>query len=151
MLAITAWVCSAGSRLRELSWRKAATTVFWPPVRTMRPVSGSFVRVSATFFSNHPIVRATARSWASTTRASPPTSAASETDFGAERVRSRPGRCWRSPSLPMRPSRRPEPSGTTPSSTARNASGPTVPSSPASAAPVPSQALAARCSASSFA
>ena len=43
MLAITAWVWSAGSRLREVSWRKVAITVFWPPVRTMRPVSGSFI------------------------------------------------------------------------------------------------------------
>ena len=58
MLAITAWVCSAGSKLREVSWRKAAMTVFWSPVRTIRPVSGSFIRVSATFFSNQARVRA---------------------------------------------------------------------------------------------
>ena len=52
-------------------------------------------------------------------RASPPTRAASETDFGAEKVRSRPGR-WRIlPSLPRRPSSVPVPSGTLPSSTAR--------------------------------
>ena len=43
-------------------------------------------------------------------RASPPTRAASETDFGAEKVRSRPGR-WRiCPSLPRRPSSMPDPS-----------------------------------------
>ena len=35
MLAITAWVWSAGSRLREVSWVKVAITVFWPPVRTI--------------------------------------------------------------------------------------------------------------------
>ena len=44
------------------------------------------------------------RLWTSTMRSSPPTRATRETDFGAEKVRSRPGRCWISPSLPRRPS-----------------------------------------------
>ena len=47
MLARTAWVWSWGSRLREASCRKVAATVFWSPARTIRPVSGSFNRVSA--------------------------------------------------------------------------------------------------------
>ena len=122
---MTAWVWSWGSRLREVSWRKVAATIFCPPSRTIRPVAGSFSRVSAAFLSIQASVAATARSCASTTRASPPTRPASDTDFGAERVTSRPGRCSMLPSLPRRPSARPEPSGTLPSSTPRKASGST--------------------------
>ena len=151
MLASTAWVWSCGSRLREVSCRKVAATIFCPPTRAILPVSGSFIRVSAAFFSTQASVAATARSWVSTMRRSPPTSAASDTDFGAEKVRSRPGR-WRiSPSLPRRPSRVSEPSGTLPSRTARKVSGSTGPVSPSSSAPFPAQPLASRCSGSSFA
>jgi len=41
------------------------------------------MRVSMAFFSTQASVAATARSWASTTRPSPPTRPASETDLGA--------------------------------------------------------------------
>ena len=44
------------------------------------------------FFSIQERVRPTALSWDSTIRSSPPASASSETDFGADRVTSRPGR-----------------------------------------------------------
>ena len=127
MLASTAWVWSWGSRLREASWRKVAATIFWLPARAMRPVSGSLNRVSAAFFSIQARVRFTARPWASTMRASPPARAARETDLGAEKVRSLPGRWRRLPSLSRRPSFRPEPSGTSPSRTVRKTSGSTGP------------------------
>ena len=55
-------------------------------------------------FLDRPNGNGAAQAWASTMRASPPTRAARETDFGAEKVRSRPGRCRISPSLPRRPS-----------------------------------------------
>ena len=61
---MTAWVCSCGSRLRDVSWRNVAATIFWPPARTIRPFSGSLSRVSTTFFSTHASVRCTALSWA---------------------------------------------------------------------------------------
>ena len=151
------WCCTPGGRIldstsmREVSWRKVAATIFWPPARAILPVSGSFMRVSAAFFSIQASVAATARSWASTMRPSPPTSAARETDLGAEKVRSRPGRWSMSPSLPRRPSLVSEPSGTLPSRTARKVSGSTGPFSLRSSAPFPAQALASRCSGSSLA
>ena len=151
MLARTAWVWSWGSRLREASCRKVAATVFWSPARTMRPVSGSFNRVSAALPSIQASERLTARSWASTTRPLPPISAASETDLGAEKVRSRPGRCCRAPSGPPRPSCRPVPSSTLPSSTALKRSGSTGPERPRSSAPLPAQALASLWAGSSLA
>ena len=97
-------------------------------------------RVSTAFCSTHASVRVTALSWAATIRSSPPISAMSETDFGAERVTSRPGRCWTSPSMPRLPSCGPP--GTLPSSTAWKLSGSTGPESPNSSAPLPAQALA---------
>ena len=142
MLAITAWVWSWGSRLREVSWRKVAATIFWSPARARRPVSGSFIRVSTACFSIQARVAATARSWTSTTRPSPPTRPMSETDFGVERVTSRPGRWTSVPSPSRRPSARPEPSGTLPSSTARKVCGSTGPESPRASAPFPDQPLA---------
>ena len=49
MLASTAWVWSWGSRLRLVSWRNVAATIFWLPTRAILPVSGSFILVSAAF------------------------------------------------------------------------------------------------------
>ena len=157
MLASTAWLWSCGSRLREVSCRKVAATIFWLATRAIFPVSGSFMRVSAAFLSIQSSVAATARSCACAMRPSPPTSAAMETDFGAEKVRSRPGRWTISPdpgvprSLTRLPSRVSEPSGTFPSRTARKVSGSTGPFRPSSSAPLPAQALASRWSGSSFA
>ena len=62
--------------------------------------------------------------------------AMSETDFGADRVASRPGRRWFPPSLPRLP--RCGPSGTLPSRIALNASESTGPESLSTAAPRPS-------------
>ena len=102
MLARTAWVWSWGSRLREASCRKVAATVFWSPasdhasgLRVLQPGLGGVASRS------RPASACPARSWASTMRPSPPMSAASETDLGAEKVRSRPGRCCRAPSGPL--------------------------------------------------
>ena len=39
MLAMTEWVCSAGSRFRDVSCRNVEITAFWPPARTIRPGS----------------------------------------------------------------------------------------------------------------
>ena len=61
------------------------------------------------------------------------------------------GRWMRLPSRSMRPSRRPLPSGTSPSRTDLNVSGSTGPSRPSRSAPRPAQALAALWSGSSFA
>ena len=116
---------------------------------TDAPVAGSRIRVSTAFFSIRSRVLPTALSCAPTTRSSPPTIAISDTDFGAERVTSRPGRCRMLPSRSLRPSWRP--SGTLPSRTARKASGSTGPESPSASAPLPAQALASRCAGSSFA
>ena len=123
-----------------MSWRKVAATIFWPPVRTITPVSRSCIRVSTAFFSIHVSVLPTALSWASTILSSPPTIAMSDTDLGADSVTSRPGRCWMLPSKSLRPSWRPP--GTLPSRMARNASESTGPESPSASAPRPAQALA---------
>ena len=151
MFAITACVWSWGSRLRETSWRKVAITAFWSPVRTMRPLSASIVLVSTTFFSIQASVLRTAASWAATMRSSPPIRAAMDTDLGAEKVTSRPGRWSIVPSPSLRPSRRPEPSGTSPARMSLKTSGSTDPESPRASAPLPAQALASLCAGSSFA
>ena len=62
MFAITQWVWSWGSRLREVSWRKVATTVFWSPAWTIAPVVPSCIRVRIAFFSTQPRAVVTARS-----------------------------------------------------------------------------------------
>ena len=110
-------------------------------------------RVDISFFSGRRWLQElataeTALSCASTILPSPPTIAMTETDFGALRVTSRPGRCLTVPSGSLRPSRRPP--GTSPSSTRRNACGSTGPESPSASAPRPVQALASRCAPSSF-
>ena len=134
--------------MRDVSCRKVAATIFWPPARTIAPVAGSRSRVSTAFFSVQPRVALTALSCAATMRSSPPTIAIRDTDFGALSVTSRPGRCVRLPSSSLRPRRRPP--GTSPSRTRRNASGSTGPSSPSASAPLPAQALASRCAPSSL-
>ena len=73
--------------------------------RARRPDKGSWPRVSSSSVSSQSRVSRTASSCARTTRRSPKTSASSETDFGADSVRSSPGRCWRSPSR-IRPRRK---------------------------------------------
>ena len=84
-----------------------------------------------------PRVFPTAWSCASTMRSSPPTIARSETDFGADKVTSRPGPCWNSPSRPRRPIC--GPSGTLPSRIQRNVPESTGPERESTSAPLPAQ------------
>lgn len=105
---------------------------------TTRTVSSIYARVLPTAWS-----------CASTMRSSLPTIASGETDFGAESVTSRSGRCWISPSGPRRSSR--SPSGTLSSGIWRKVSGSTGPENPSASAPLPAQRLASRCGRLSFA
>ena len=149
MLASTQCVCRNGSRSRLVRCRNPATTM--PSAFTLgrRRVAGSQPRVSSRSDSTQSSVARTASSCARITRRSPMTSASSDTDFGAEKVMSQPGRCARSPSR-MRPSRMSVP-GTKPASTVSNRFGRTCPRSPIAFAAVPCQKLACRCSGSFFA
>ena len=98
MLAITAWVWSCGSRLRLATWRNVAAAMNGAFTRGRCRVSGSQPRVSRSVSSTQSSVDRTASSCARTTERSPRgwrsvgSNAASDTDFGAEKVKSNPGR-----------------------------------------------------------
>ena len=91
-------------------WRNSAATIKGAFTRGRLPVAGSQPRVSSSVPSIQSSVSRTAALCARMTARSPfgcpfvGRSAASDTDFGAENVMSKPGRCSRCPSR-RRPSR----------------------------------------------
>ena len=84
-LKTRAWVCTCGSRSREVSWLYNAATIL--PVSTVS-VFPSCVMRALTSCSTSFITTATARLCASIKRRSSPTSAMTDTLLGAENVRS---------------------------------------------------------------
>jgi hypothetical protein len=135
-LATTTWVCNCGSPARDVRWAKAAAAT--PSVSTWRTPSRPRRARTASDW-NAETASATARSWAPPIRSATSGSAnaqASDTDLGAENVRSNPG---------TRPARRipatnPSPlPGWAPANSAAKSTPSTVPSKPRRAAAAPSQ------------
>ena len=135
--------------MRLVTWRNPATIIPFAATRGRCRVIGSQPRVCSRSVSIQFSVARTASSCARITRRSPITSPSSDTDLGAEKVMSQPGRWSFSPSR-IRPRRISVP-GTQPASRSSNSPGSTCPFSPRSFAASPCQKLASRCSGSSFA
>ena len=89
-LAASTWVCSWGSPFREVRWTKAAATNPEVSIRLSPPAPR---RAMVAWRSRYSSPSATARSWAARTAAEVSESLSphsTETDLGAEKVRSNP-------------------------------------------------------------